>query len=148
MEPQLPTPDSFPEMNQNKHSEQLPSPHQEVGPVPKVEQQPISVEQRGFEQQTGSSSGGDPSWQAPVLLPSAITAPAATVQTPTVAQPQQGTPLVAKDDDLIEQEWVQRAKKIVEDTKNDPYLQEREVSRLQADYLQKRYGKELKLSSE
>ena len=53
------------------------------------------------------------------------------------------TPLIAADDDLIEKEWVDKAKEIIARTKDDPYLREREVSRLQADYLQKRYGKEL-----
>ncbi len=57
-------------------------------------------------------------------------------------------PLVAADEDLIEKEWVDKAKKIVSQTKEDPYSQEKEVSKLQADYLKKRYGKEIKLSSE
>lgn len=53
------------------------------------------------------------------------------------------TPAVAADDDLIEKEWVDKAKKIIADTRDDPYRREREVGRLQADYLKKRYGKEL-----
>lgn len=52
-------------------------------------------------------------------------------------------PVVAGDDDLIEKEWVDKAKKIIADTKDDPYRREREVNRLQVDYLRKRYGKEL-----
>jgi hypothetical protein len=52
-------------------------------------------------------------------------------------------PVVANDDDLIEKEWVDKAKKIIMQTKDDPYRREQEVSRLQADYLRKRYGKEL-----
>lgn len=55
-----------------------------------------------------------------------------------------GAPLYAADDDLIEKEWVDKAKKIIAETKHDPYLQEQEVSKLQADYLQKRYGKNVK----
>lgn len=54
-----------------------------------------------------------------------------------------GMPLVANDDDLIEQEWVKKAKEIIADTKDDPYRRELEVGKLQADYLKKRYGKEL-----
>jgi hypothetical protein len=61
---------------------------------------------------------------------------------------QDGNPLVAADEDVIEKEWVDKAKKIVAQTKNDPYIQEKEVSKLQADYIKKRYGKEIKLSSE
>ena len=56
-------------------------------------------------------------------------------------------PLSAADEDVIEKEWVDKAKKIVTQTKDNPYLQEKEVSRLQADYLKKRYGKEIKLNS-
>lgn len=52
-------------------------------------------------------------------------------------------PLVANDDDLIEKEWVDKAKKIITDTKDDPYRREQEVSKLQAEYLRKRYGREL-----
>jgi len=53
------------------------------------------------------------------------------------------TPVTANDDDLIEKEWVDRAKKIVADTKSDPYGQEKEVNQLQKEYLKKRYGREL-----
>jgi len=55
------------------------------------------------------------------------------------------TPTVAADDDVIEKEWVNKAKKVVSDTKGDPYRQEHEVSKLQADYMQKRYGKQVRL---
>ena len=52
-------------------------------------------------------------------------------------------PIVANDDDLIEKEWVDRAKKIIQDTKDDPRRREDEISRLQADYIKKRYGREI-----
>lgn len=58
------------------------------------------------------------------------------------------TPAVAEDNDDIEKEWVNKAKKIVEQTKSDPYLQERAVSRLQADYMKKRFNKDVKLPKE
>ena len=57
-------------------------------------------------------------------------------------------PTTAGDDDVIEKEWVDKAKKIVIQTKDDPYKQEQEVSKLQADYLKKRYGKEVKVVSD
>ena len=56
------------------------------------------------------------------------------------------TPLVADDVDVIEKEWVDKAKKIVSSTKEDPHAQEQQVSRLQADYLMKRYNKQIKLA--
>jgi hypothetical protein len=52
-------------------------------------------------------------------------------------------PALAADDDLIEKEWVDRAKKIVTDTRDDPYQQENAVNALQRDYRKKRYGREL-----
>ena len=52
-------------------------------------------------------------------------------------------PIIARDDDLIEKEWVDKAKKIISDTKDDPYRREEAVSLLQKDYLKKRYGREL-----
>jgi hypothetical protein len=55
------------------------------------------------------------------------------------------TPTIANDDDIIEKEWVNKSKKIVTATKGDPYQREQEVSKLQAQYIQKRYGKEVKL---
>jgi hypothetical protein len=56
-------------------------------------------------------------------------------------------PVLASDDDLIEKEWVDKAKKIIADTQNDPYQREKEVTKLQVDYLRKRYGKELGTSN-
>ena len=53
------------------------------------------------------------------------------------------TQIVAGDEDLIEKEWVDRAKRIIDQTKDDPYRREQEVAKLQADYLRKRYGREL-----
>ena len=72
----------------------------------------------------------------------AMAAPVAPVQAP----PQQGqttaaTPLVAADEDLIEKEWVDKAKEIIEQTKDDPHARTQKVNELQRDYLQKRYGK-------
>lgn len=52
-------------------------------------------------------------------------------------------PIVANDDDLIEKEWVDKAKKIVADTQDDPHKRKHEVGKLQVDYLKKRFGREL-----
>lgn len=53
------------------------------------------------------------------------------------------SPSIANDDDLIEKEWVEKAKKVLSETKDDPYRREQEVSRLQEDYIMKRYGRKL-----
>ena len=52
-------------------------------------------------------------------------------------------PLLAADDDLIEKEWVDKIKKIIILTKDDPYERSRVIAQLQADYLKKRYNKVL-----
>ncbi|HYF97064.1 MAG TPA: hypothetical protein VD947_03430 [Patescibacteria group bacterium] len=55
-------------------------------------------------------------------------------------------PVEAEDNDLIEKEWVDRAKQIVEHTKEDPYEQQRALSQMKADYMKKRYNKDIKIS--
>lgn len=49
----------------------------------------------------------------------------------------------AADNDLIEKEWVLKAKQIVEHTSEDPFLQQQELSKIKADYMKKRYNKDL-----
>jgi hypothetical protein len=79
---------------------------------------------------------------APQPLP---TAPP-TVSNPSAqAAPLNDNPVIADDVDVIEKEWVDKARRIVNATKEDPYAQEKEVSKLQADYLMKRYNKQVKL---
>lgn len=52
-------------------------------------------------------------------------------------------PEEAGDNDLIEKEWVLKAKQIVEQTAEDPYRQQEELSKMKADYMKKRYNKDL-----
>lgn len=77
---------------------------------------------------------------APILPPPL---PLPVVDEPAATPAVDDTPLVAGDEDLIEKEWVDRAKHIIEQTKDDPYRREQEINKLQADYLRKRYGREL-----
>jgi hypothetical protein len=51
------------------------------------------------------------------------------------------SPTSAEDSDLIEKEWVEKAKAIVEKTRRDPFLQSQELNQFKTEYLQKRYGK-------
>lgn len=77
-----------------------------------------------------------PTLPAPVVVADSM----ATVQAP---DPVAANPLVAADDDLIEKEWVDKAKQIIATTKDDPFLREQEVKKLQIDYVRKRYGREI-----
>lgn len=70
----------------------------------------------------------------------------ATTPVPTATT--NNNPQVADDNDLIEKEWVTKAKQIVEKTKHDPHLETKEISLFRADYLKKRYNKELKVAEQ
>lgn len=79
----------------------------------------------------------------PTVLP-VVSLPAPVPQSQTVTSTDDDdNPSVAADDDLIEKEWVDKAKKVIASTRDDPYKREREVNKLQVDYLKKRYGKAL-----
>ena len=69
-----------------------------------------------------------------------------TAQSTPPAKPLQDDSLIADDSDLIEKEWVTKAKEIVEQTKNDPHLQSDEMSKFKAQYQKKRYNKDVKVS--
>ncbi len=68
------------------------------------------------------------------------------------ALPQQDTGSAAgvtssDDDDMsIEKECIDKAKAIVQQTSSDPFLQAKELSKVKAELLKRRYGKELKIS--
>ncbi|NDC22375.1 hypothetical protein EBZ57_03330 [bacterium] len=49
------------------------------------------------------------------------------------------------DGDLIEKEWVEKAKQIVEKNRDDPYKQSEELNVFKADYMKKRYNKDIKV---
>lgn len=79
---------------------------------------------------------------APVPMPMPIQAPQSQIVqvADDTAIP---APISANDDDNIEREWVNRAKQIILQTKDDPRAREKAIGALQRDYLEKRYGKKL-----
>jgi hypothetical protein len=91
----------------------------------------------------GSSAG-----QAMAPMPTSIPLPTLPVLTNTdvAATTNNPTPAVADDGDLIEKEWVDKAKKIVEANRDNPYAQSEGLTVVKADYLQKRYNKTVKLN--
>ena len=56
------------------------------------------------------------------------------------------SPAIAEDVDLIEKEWVEKAKGIIARTKNDPSIQNNDMTLFKADYLKMRYNKDLKIN--
>lgn len=51
------------------------------------------------------------------------------------------SPATAQDIDLMEDEWVKDLKKMISETKNDPYTREIRFKQMQVDYLKKRYNR-------
>lgn len=79
----------------------------------------------------------------PVALPAPVISPIADAGTVSAMSSDDDTPITANDDDLIEKEWVDKAKKILAETRDDPYRREAEVGKLQIEYIRKRYGREI-----
>jgi len=85
---------------------------------------------------------------AAVADATAQNAPTAGVVSPATVPIIDDNPLIAADEDVIEKEWVDKARKIIDETKDDPHARSARVSDLQKDYLKKRYGKVLGASVE
>lgn len=137
MEPKQPASNLGPEYSPGVYGQHLEHTPLSANPETTVERYVEHVEQRSEATPAAVNA-------APVLPPPAVLAtPLPVVNEPVVQADDSAAPLVANDDDLIEKEWVDQAKKIIVQTKDDPYKREQEVSKLQADYLRKRYGREL-----
>lgn len=129
------TPNLTPETPATRREVASPSPESTVGT--KVEQTPGAPEQ-------------SPAGQGPTLPPVQPLAqvPAATAAVKTTTDDDDDddqVPHIADDLDVIEMEWVNQAKKVIKDTKDDPHAQEAGVEKLQRNYLKKRFGKDIKM---
>lgn len=51
------------------------------------------------------------------------------------------TPSIAKDIDLMEDEWVKDLKKMIVETKGEPFIRQVRFKEMQVDYLKKRYNR-------
>lgn len=140
MEPELPTPRLNPEHG--------PAPDYREGEFLRDQSPEVAPAQSGERyEQRSEASASEASGAPAVALPPVVPTPVADDQSTLGVSQDDDLPSVAADDDLIEKEWVDKAKQILANTKDDPYLREQEISRLQVEYLKKRYGKELGVSS-
>lgn len=112
---------SIPEIAPIGSPEQLSNPETQTGPMQSTPGQPVPIMSTP---------------QQPIVVQ-----PTTAVSDDSVTNAT--APATAADDDLIEKEWVDHAKKIISSTKNDPYEQARLVAELMRDYVRKRYGKEV-----
>jgi hypothetical protein len=119
-----------------------------------VERQPIRSEKASQVPELPPSppSAGPPPSQtlsaSPFVPPPLPSAPDPPLSGSATTIPVIDVPDTADDTDLIEKEWVNKAKHIVETSRDNPNLQNKEISKLKADYIQKRYNKQLKVSED
>mgnify|MGYP000872293878 FL=1 len=131
----------------------LPPPVVEQGMQPQGVPQPIAPNMAPPAMDPGMSPGGQP---VPTMAPSQQMAPAPQMPPMPTLQGQSAAgaahPVgsasvnLAADptNDLIEKEWVSKAKQIVEQTRDDPYRQSEGLTAVKVDYMKKRYNKTIK----
>jgi hypothetical protein len=132
----------------------LPPPVGEVLPTPvetaqnkpaKPEQGPAAPERNT--QAGQSAAAGLPA--IPLPLPADIASAGTPVPpvSPVKSSTATSNPAVTADDgDLIEKEWVNKARAIVERTRNNPHQQSQELTVVKADYMKQRYDKTIKVN--
>lgn len=92
--------------------------------------------------QSGANQAVPAAMPTSIPLPTPPVMPAAPASTSLTSS----NPLQASDDsDLIEKEWVTKAKEIVARTREDPHKQSDELNVFKADYMKKRYNRTVKL---
>lgn len=73
--------------------------------------------------------------------PAAIAAPGMPLQ--SVGQDDESA-----HDSTLDNEWVNKAKEVVERTHTDPYIQSRELGKIKVQYIKARYNKDIKISEQ
>jgi len=86
------------------------------------------------------------SGQGPVSLPPAEAV--SSLPSSALGATTDDSHVIAEDNDVIEKEWVDRAKKIISLTSNDPFVEAKEMSKLKATYMRKRFNKDIPLADE
>lgn len=119
--------------------ERAPAPSGERTSVPQIEQLPGNGE---VYKDNKVELGVAQAEAAQVAMP-ALPTPVLTPSQPVASPVADDAPIVANDDDLIEKEWVDKAKKILSETRDDPYKREQEISKLQIEYIRRRYGRQI-----
>jgi hypothetical protein len=104
------------------------------------EQAPAGAERAPAAGQVAASSMAQPALPATPLAPPVGRQDDVSATTNPLPQS------ASADQDLIEKEWVTKAKQIVEHNRDDPYKQSEELTVVKADYMKKRYGKNIKVS--
>ena len=139
-----------PNNNETSGGLQLPAPQPEQAPG-----QGLPAEQAGQAPELGQAAAPEQAKNTSSAMPAVGAIPLPTL--PVLPDQPQGPSDVSattatghlqasNDTDLIEKEWVNKAKQIVEKTRDDPYKQSEELTVVKADYVKKRYNKTIKLN--
>ncbi len=134
----------------------LPTPGSELPKPERIQTTPESSEYSLSQPEVAVSmpeTSGERMSQAASAVAQATAGPVATPASTVMATPatdtglgaQTANPVIADDADVIEKEWVEKAKYIVAKTKDNPHEQSAELTSFKHDYIKKRYGRELQL---
>lgn len=66
-----------------------------------------------------------------------VSLPPSTTPAPALSS----IPVQLKDESTIEQQWIEKVKQVVVRTQDDPFMQNKLLSELKAEYLETRYGR-------
>jgi hypothetical protein len=121
----------------------LPQPSLETGSVSAAPEQP-----RQPEHQEIGKQGAQPQAAA---IPQQLAPPA--TQLPSILQSMPTQTAISASDDSddstgLDEEWITKAKQIVERTHTDPYVQSAELGKFKAVYLKSRHNKEVKVAED
>jgi hypothetical protein len=115
---------------------ELPGSPPEVKEQGQESQAERAVEKRQVTEKTPAKQAPQFPQQVPAQPP-----PQQQTQDPVQGSSSQSAGLTAADVDLIEKQWVEKAKTIVSATHDDPYKQKNEMSKFKADYIKRRFNK-------
>ncbi|MBX4201493.1 hypothetical protein KW803_01170 [Candidatus Saccharibacteria bacterium] len=120
-----------------------------------VPAQPVSPEAENKGQEKSKEAPGAAAEQAGKQAPApalpVIPDDIPAIDAPVIAIPVSDNPThpvsdhPAQDSERIEPVWVNKAKQIIAQTREDPYQQKAQISRESAEYIQKRFNKQVKL---
>lgn len=124
--------------------------------VPDLHMAPLDVGQDGLITDPSQGAGSMPQPNFSDATDTMLVSPGNGVSHSAAAVPGQmpisqsdaGAAVSTDDDDSLDEEWIQKAKVIVDQTKADPYQQSREISKVKASYLKTHYNKDIKVADD
>lgn len=129
------------------------NPNSERMPLPEMKL-PGAAQEAGYEVAAQAAprpegiGSNQPTQQFVVPMPAA---PAAQTNVAAQVSQTQSNSLTAtqpQDEASLDREYVNKAKLIIEQTKNDPFVRTNEIGKVKAEFLKRKYGKEIRQSEE